>query len=235
MNGITTLVWDGPAAVTESSYGIAIGYYTDCDTALCRDCIPDADAWAHGNYTGWDGFEGWESPSVIFTDTESDSVTSCATCGAVIRHDLTTDGARYVMDAIAEFIAGEGHDPDVMAQWWGAYGEDEYALDHTDLCEIIRRAMVARGTREYVPDTQSDAEQGTGESGDGHYCGDCAPDSPLTPGRIAAGVADIERVSALARAGVQPDPAAGFPCECKRANIAWPAPGQPRTCPSCGL
>lgn len=33
MNDITTIVWDGPCAVTESRYGIAIGYYIDCDTA----------------------------------------------------------------------------------------------------------------------------------------------------------------------------------------------------------
>lgn len=156
MNDITTLTWDGPCAVTESSYGIALGYYTDCDTALCRDCIPDADAWAAGDYTGWNGFEGWESPGAIFTDTESDTPTHCGKCGAVIRHDLTGDGVRYVMDAIAEFIAGEGHAPDVMAQWWDAYGEDEYVLDHGDLCEIIRRAMAARGCTEYVPDQAAD-------------------------------------------------------------------------------
>jgi len=151
MNGITTIVWDGPSAVTESRYGIAIGYYVTCDDAVCRDCIPDADAWSRGDYTGWDGFEGWEEPAVIFTDTESDTPTHCGTCGAVIRHDLTADGARYVMEAIAEFIAGEGHNPDVMAQWWDAYGEDEYALDRNDVCEIIRRAMVARGVTEFVP------------------------------------------------------------------------------------
>jgi len=108
-NDITTLVWDGPCAVTESRYGIAIGWYTDCDTALCRDCVPDADAWARGDYASWDGFESWE-------------------------------------------------DPDVMAQWWDAYGEDEYALDHGDLCEIIRRAMAARGCSEYVPATDDIAD-----------------------------------------------------------------------------
>jgi hypothetical protein len=152
MNGITTIVWDGPCAVTESQYGVALGYYVDCDTAHCRNCIPDASEWMRGNYVGWPGFEGWESPIAIFADTESDTPTRCAVCGAVIRHDLTADGVRYVMDAIAEFIAGEGHDPDVMAQWWDAYGEDEYQLDHGDLCEIIRRAMAARGVTEFVPE-----------------------------------------------------------------------------------
>jgi len=157
-NDITTLVWDGPCAVTESRYGIAIGWYTDCDTALCQDCVPDADAWARGDYASWDGFESWEEPAVIFADTASDTPTHCGACGAVIRHDLTADGARYVMDAIAEFIAGDSHNPDVMAQWWDAYGEDEYALDHGDLCEIIRRAMAARGCSEYVPATDDIAD-----------------------------------------------------------------------------
>jgi hypothetical protein len=77
----------------------------------------------------------------------------------VIRHDLTVDGAQYVMEAIAEFIAGDGHNPDVMAQWWDAYGEDEYSLDHTDVCEIIRRAMVARGVTEFTPEAAT-AEYG---------------------------------------------------------------------------
>jgi hypothetical protein len=171
MSDITTIVWDGPSAVTESHCGIAIGYYTDCDTAHCRNCIPDADAWSRGDYAGWPGFEGWESPAAIFNDTESDSPTHCAKCGAVIRHDLTADGVRYVMDAIAEFIAGEGHTPDVMAQWWDAYGEDEYALDHTDLCEIIRRAMVARGVTEFVPQTRLGDNAGD-NAGPGHISHD---------------------------------------------------------------
>jgi len=175
MSNITTIIWDGPVAVTESRYGIAIGYYVDCDTAHCRDCIPDADAWSRGDYVGWDGFEGWEEPAVIFTGTESDTPTHCGECGAVIRHDLTADGARYVMEAIAEFIAGDGHTPDVMAQWWDAYGEDEYSLDHADVCEIIRRAMVARGVTEFAPQTRlgdnpgDNASPETGQRNFGHY------------------------------------------------------------------
>ena len=170
-NGITTIVWDGPYAVTESHYGIALGYYVDCDTAHCRDCVPDT--WARGDYTGWPGFEGWEDPIAIFNDTASDTPTHCAICSAVIRHDLTPDGVLYVRDAIAEFIAGEGHTPDVMAQWWDAYGEEEYNLDDddlrliagtvaspsadadaSDLREIIRRAMVEHGVIEYVPEAR---------------------------------------------------------------------------------
>lgn len=161
------LIWDGPCAVTESHHGIALGYYVDCDSALCRDCIPDASAWAGGDYAGWPGFEDWESPAAIFNDTESDSPTHCAQCGAVIAHDLTPDGTRYVMDAIAEFCADGGHHADVMAQWWDAYAdtlnENDLALiagtfaspandaDKWDLREIIESAMIAQGVREYIP------------------------------------------------------------------------------------
>jgi hypothetical protein len=58
-----------------------------------------------------------------------------------------------------------------MAQWWDAYGEDEYALDHTDLCEIIRRAMVARGVTEFVPQTRLGDNAGD-NAGPGHISHD---------------------------------------------------------------
>src|SRR5215831_15331661 len=90
-----SLIWDGPRAVTESRYGIALGYYVTCDDALCRDCFDKP------GYT-WPGFEGWEEPIAIFNDSESDTPTHCCQCGAVIRHDLTPDGGEYVKDAVAE-------------------------------------------------------------------------------------------------------------------------------------
>jgi hypothetical protein len=138
-----TLIYDAPPAVTESSYGVAIGYYTDCDSAVCRDCAPRG--FEAGDYSEWPGFEGWEEPSAIFNDTESDTPTHCVKCQAVIRHDLTVDGTTYVTDAIAEFISdGSSHDADCMAQWWDAYSD---TLDAADLREIIERAMVAAGCR----------------------------------------------------------------------------------------
>jgi hypothetical protein len=145
-----TIVYNAPMAVTESGYGLAIGYYTDCDTAICRDCAPAG--FASGDYSQWAGFEGWESPSAIFMDSESDSPTQCAKCEAVICHDLTPDGAEYVIEAIGEFITGNGHTPDVMAQWWDAYSD---SLDASDMRDIIETAMVAAGCR-----TLETAEQG---------------------------------------------------------------------------
>jgi|SRR5581483_7724006 len=160
------LIWDGPTAVTESHHGIAMGYYVDCDSAVCRDCAPAG--FAGGDYSQWEGFEGWESPIAIFMDGESDSPTHCCKCSAVIAHDLTIDGAVYVRDAIAEFISGNGHAPDVMAQWWDAYGDtfnsDDLALiagtvaaptadaDESDMREMIERAMVTAGCQEFKPE-----------------------------------------------------------------------------------
>ncbi len=141
---MVTLIYDAPKAVTESHYGIAIGYYVNCDDAVCRDDAPTG--FASGDYSEWPGFEGWEEPAAIFNDSESDTPTHCVTCGAVIAHDLTVDGDHYVMDAITEFISdGSSHNADVMAQWWDAYGN---TLSESDLREVIERAMVAAGARE---------------------------------------------------------------------------------------
>jgi hypothetical protein len=139
---MVTLKYDAPTAVTESHHGIAIGHYVDCDSAVCRDCAPAG--FESGDYSAWPGFEGWESPLAIFFSSESDTPTHCVECDAVICHDLTTDGATYVTDSIAEFITGESHTPDLMAQWWDAYSD---TLDESDLRDIIERAMVAAGCK----------------------------------------------------------------------------------------
>jgi hypothetical protein len=147
---MSALIYDAPGPVTESRYGVAIGYYVDCDTAVCRDCAPAG--FSRSDYSEWPGFEGWPEPLVIFIDSESDSPTHCHKCGAVIAHDLTADGTQYVLDAIAEFIGGDGHTPDVMAQWWDAYAD---TLDSSDLREMIESAMVARGVRTLEPDVST--------------------------------------------------------------------------------
>lgn len=157
-----SFIWDGPCAVTESSYGIALGYYVNCDDAVCRDCAPAG--FEAGDYSEWPGFEGWESPAAIFMDDASDSVTYCRQCGAVIAHDLTTDGAEAVKDAVAELISEPGsHTADVMAQWWEAYAgtglnEKDYAdiLEYAgiSLRDVIEHLMVAAGVRQYIPGGQ---------------------------------------------------------------------------------
>lgn len=157
------LIWDGPCAVTESHYGIALGYYVNCDDAVCRDCAPAG--FAEGDYSEWPGFEGWESPAAIFNDSESDTPTHCRQCGAVITHDLTREGGEYVKDAVAELISEPGsHTADVIAQWWAAYaGTGLNDKDFADILEyagislrdVIEHLMVAAGARQYVPGGQA--------------------------------------------------------------------------------
>lgn len=140
--------YKAPPAVIEYRYGVPIGWYVTCDDAVCRNCAPKG--FANGDFHKWGGFEGWESPAEICFNDESDSVTHCCKCSAVIAHDLTIDGARYVLSSITEFIANgadNGHDPDVMAQWWDAYYD---TFGESDLREVIENAMVSAGAREYV-------------------------------------------------------------------------------------
>jgi hypothetical protein len=143
---MANFIYDAPPAVTESRYGVALGWYVTCDDAVCRSCAPDG--FAAGDYSEWGGFESWETPAAITFSDESDSVTHCRECSAVIGHDLTPDGTRYVLTAITEFITGEGHTPDVMAQWWDAYCD---TFDEADLRDIIENAMLAQGCREHKP------------------------------------------------------------------------------------
>jgi len=110
-------------ALTESRYGVALGYYIDCDTALCRDDLPGpADSWAAGDYCGWRGFEGWESPAAIFMHSEADSVTHCAECGQVLRHDLTAEGSASITEALERALDGDVGA--AIERWMDAYGED---------------------------------------------------------------------------------------------------------------
>ena len=102
-----------------------VGYYTDCDTALCADCAPEG--FADSDYVQWEGFEGWDEPLAIFDDTESDSVTHCADCGAVIDSALTEEGYRYIGEAVREGF-GKGMQNPVTVLWL-----DEYAQWDDDL------------------------------------------------------------------------------------------------------
>jgi hypothetical protein len=114
-----------PCAVTTSYHGIAIGYYVDCDDAVCRDCAPAG--FDNGDYSQWPGFEGWEEPIAIFMDAEADTPTHCTECGAVIAHDLTPDGESHVLEAIADLAGDPGsHSAEVVAQWWDAYSGHMY-------------------------------------------------------------------------------------------------------------
>ena len=121
-------------AATESHAGIALGYYVDCDTALCLDDLPGpASDWAAGNYTGWAGFKGWESPGAIFNDSASDSVTHCGTCGRVLAHDLTAEGSASITESLERAL--DGNPGSAIGQWMDAYGESTAGWSAVDLPE----------------------------------------------------------------------------------------------------
>lgn len=137
--------YSAPPAVTEYRYGIPMGWYVDCDSAVCRNCVPKG--FASGDFREWGGFESWEEPLPICFDDESDSVTHCRECGAVIAHDLTIDGTQIVLDTIMEFICDGSHNAEVMAQWWDAYAD---TFSESDLREVIEQAMANQGVPVYV-------------------------------------------------------------------------------------
>jgi hypothetical protein len=109
-------------AQTTSQHGIPIGYYMDCDTAVCADDAPAG--FEAGDYSAWAGFEGWEEPAAIFMDSESDSVTHCATCGRVIKHDLTSEGYASITESLERAL--DGDIGEAIEQWMDAYGDDKF-------------------------------------------------------------------------------------------------------------
>lgn len=120
-----------------------LGYYIDCDNAICIDCYAKAygvsisDAELGTDYGSWPGFEGWEEPLVIFEDRESDSPTHCCECGVLIEHDLTDEGYRSVAEALGSCFQ-EGKQNPVVKQWIDYYGEwlDDVELPQADGVDI---------------------------------------------------------------------------------------------------
>src|SRR5213595_2157138 len=93
-----------------------IGFYVDCDSAVCSDCMreevseettlsPKSVYLYTATGKAWEGFESWEEPLAIFTDTESDTPTHCSVCESLIEHALTGEGYAYVTEAIIRELA----------------------------------------------------------------------------------------------------------------------------------
>lgn len=78
------------------------GYYLTCDDAECSDCFSLDD---------WEGFEDWEEPLPIFSDTESDSVTHCQSCGVVIPHELTEYGYASIAESVRDCLRDGTRNP----------------------------------------------------------------------------------------------------------------------------
>jgi hypothetical protein len=148
-----------------------LGYYINCDDALCKDCahrryvfsdLPLPLTQGEGEGDSWDilvrawkaagGFESWDEPAAIFDDSEADSPTHCAECEELIPHALTSHGYDYVREHIIEELKpGEVRHPDslkVVREWWEQYGDDmseaevaEIAAKCFDLTELIDKAL----------------------------------------------------------------------------------------------
>jgi hypothetical protein len=97
-----------------TAYG-PIGFYVDCDMALCPDHFTEpAEPFVTGEITR-------DDPLAIFPDTESDTPTHCAECEALIPHALTPEGYEYVSEAVAQyrdFGIGRG---EIVEQWAAQY------------------------------------------------------------------------------------------------------------------
>ena len=120
-----------------------LGYYVNCDDALCLDCFqehygdddngrddsPGFVKWRTGG-----GFESWSEPAVIFSDGESDTPTHCVECHELIAHALTPDGYKYVEEHAREHIK-DAIEPDrttpplsslrVVEDWLEEYGNND--------------------------------------------------------------------------------------------------------------
>jgi len=102
-----------------------IGFYANCDDAYCPSCFEEAFG---VNGERWPGFESWDEPLPIFSDTEADTPTHCAACEELIPHALTTDGYAYVDEAYREVADGVGGRRCIVRAWVLEYSEDEDAL-----------------------------------------------------------------------------------------------------------
>lgn len=110
------------------TYGEILGWYVNPDDALCAEHAPTA--WAGGDYSTWNGFQGWESPAAITQDDESDSVTHCMTCGEVIPHRLTLEGYESISEALSNAL--DGNMGAAIERWMDEYGEHVPIPAHHD-------------------------------------------------------------------------------------------------------
>jgi hypothetical protein len=103
-----------------SDHGTPIGWYTDPDQAVCAACAPPS--WNRGDYAGWPGSRGWETPAPIITDDAGDTPTHCHACRNVIAHILTPDGLDYISDALGRALS-DGNAGPALASWMAEYGD----------------------------------------------------------------------------------------------------------------
>ena len=135
----------------------SVKYYAFDADVWCEDCLIDAGVSLSG---------GEASPVSEGVGDEADTPQHCSACGTFLESRLTEEGARYVVNALAEHANGRGRRK-VLVQWAEYYEEeivehcdlflrDGAWIDRDDLCdakgtpEALLAALeeVAAGTRE---------------------------------------------------------------------------------------
>jgi len=97
-----------------------IGYYINCDEALCADC---ANTEGIGKANEKEAEISPTNPAPIYRDTEADAPTHCARCQVLIPHQLTSAGLSFIADVIATRLCGLLANESVVAAWWRVYGD----------------------------------------------------------------------------------------------------------------
>ena len=84
---------------------------------FCSDCLPD---------------DCPDETTFPMGDEETDCPCHCSVCGIPLVHSLTTEGARYVREAVAE---GAGCCRELWPVVWSDYLPPEPHFDRFDICE----------------------------------------------------------------------------------------------------
>lgn len=131
-----------------------IGHYVTCDEAGCDACFEDGGGLEQWKKDG--GFEGWDEPAVIFDDTESDHPTHCHKCGDLIPHALTSEGYKYVAEAMLDFYRTGQGTASVLRAWLG-----EYEVE-SDISDAVIKAVneFQRGETKPLPWWQPELPRG---------------------------------------------------------------------------
>lgn len=114
-----------------------LGYYVNCDDALCLDCFHEQygdDAFAAWRDGG--GFEGWEEPVGILKGDSADTPTHCCDCECLIPHPLTDEGIDYVAEGLGRILRNPTDGRRCVLRAW----VNEY-LQPDDLSSVLQEVV----------------------------------------------------------------------------------------------
>lgn len=119
-------------------------YYIYQAESLCEDCGAEEVSRLRQHHDPPSDPDSDEWPIACPNRDESDSPVHCGACGVLIDEiALTSEGVRYVLDALEEHLEGDG-DPNVLDEW--ADYLDSYGLDAEETA-IVDRFRAIRAER----------------------------------------------------------------------------------------